>query len=201
MKKFLFIPVAFALVAPLAICTNNQSATASALVPTATDSSAPTPLSTSKTTVAALTKDWYQYRATNGSYSAFFPGQPSESIQPDSSVQVIYEDQANNRVYLTQNVKLRANPNQLDAEEALDAAVASISQHGGTVIALEKISLNGLKGRQFTAQSSNGMVMKIRTLIDNKVPALYIAIVAAEKDDLDSPETQAFLDSVSIAQK
>lgn len=43
--------------------------------------------------------------------------------------------------------------------------------------------------------------MKMRTFINPKVPALYIAIVAVEDGNLDFPEAQAFLDSVSIAQK
>ncbi len=206
MKKLLFIPVAFALFAPLATCTNNLSATASSLVPTTSSSPAPTKKSTSQTTFAALTSDWYQYRATDGSYSAFFPGQPSSSVEPDESVQVTYEDRANNRVYLTQSVKLSPKPSQVDdekvlVEKVLDAGVASLSQDGSTVTKLQKISLNGLEGREIIVQSSNGTVMKMRMFIDPKVPTLYMAAVGTENDNLDFPEAQAFLDSVSIPQK
>ncbi len=154
-----------------------------------------------QTTFAALTEDWYQYRATDGSYSAFFPGQPSESVESDSDVQVMYEDQANNRVYLTQSAKLSANPSAFDVEKVLDASVASQSQDGNTVTAQKKISLNGLSGREITVESNNSMVMKMRMFIDPKVPALYLAAVGTHHGNLDFPEAQAFLDSVSIPPK
>jgi hypothetical protein len=206
MKKLLFIPVAFALVAPLATITNNLSATASAVVPTTSSSATPTTKSTSQATFAALTSDWHHYRATDGSYSAKFPGQPSESVQPDESVEVMYEDRANNRTYLMQSVKLSPTPSQVDdekveVEKVLDAIIASQSENGNTVTDLQKISLNGLKGREITVQTNDGTVMKMRAFLDPKVPALYMAIVGAENGNLDFPEAQAFLNSVSIAQK
>lgn len=201
MKKLLFIPVAFALFAPLATCTNQLTATASSLVPATSSSPASTPLSIYKTTFVALTSNWYQYRATDGSYSAKFPGQPSESVLSDSDVQVIYEDQANNRTYLTRNSKLSVNPSQVDVVEVLDAIIASLPQRGATVTDIKKISIFGLHGREITVQLHNGTVMKMRAFLDPKVPALYTAIVSAENGNLDFPETQAFLDSVSIPQK
>lgn len=201
MKKLLFIPVAFALFAPLATCTNQLTATASSLVPTTSSSPGSTPLSTYKTTFAALTSDWYQYRATDGSYSAKFPGQPSESVLSGSEVQVIYEDRANKRTYLTGNSKLSVNPSQVDVVEVLDAIIASLPQRGATVTDIKKISIFGLPGREITVQAENGTLMKMRAFLDPKVPALYMAIVSAEKGNLDFPETQAFLDSVSILPK
>lgn len=157
--------------------------------------------SSSKTTFAALTSDWYRYTATDGSYSALFPGQPEDSVEPDSSVQVMYEDQANNRAYLTQKSFLSVNPNQLDVEEVLDAVIASVSEDGATVTNPKKISLNGLPGREFTVQNKEGVVMKMRAFVSPKIPALYLAIVSAENGDKDFPEAQAFLDSLSIPQK
>ncbi len=146
MKKLLFIPVAFALVAPLTTCINNLSATASPLVPTTSSLAAPTTNTSTQATFAALTSDWYHYRATDGSYSAFFPGQPSESIESNSNVQVTYEDRANNRVYMTQSLKLSPNPFQFEVEveeveKVLDELVASQSQNGDVSV-FQKISLN-----------------------------------------------------------
>lgn len=43
--------------------------------------------------------------------------------------------------------------------------------------------------------------MKMRAFLDPKVLALYMAIASAENSNLDFPEAQAFLDSVSIPQK
>jgi hypothetical protein len=193
MKKLLFIPVALAIVAPLATCTNNLTARASAVVGTTSSSS--------QTTFAALESNWYRYTATEGSYSALFPGQPEESVKPDSSVQVMYEDQANNRAYLTQKSFLSVNPSQLDVEEVLDAGVASVSEDGDTVTKIKKISLNGLPGREVTIQNKEGVVTKMRAFVNPKVPALYLAIVSAEKGDKDFPEAQVFLDSLSIPKK
>jgi hypothetical protein len=208
MKKLLFIPVAFALVASVATCTHNLSATASTVVPKSSSSPTPTTQSLAQATFAALTSDWYQYKATDGSYSASFPGQPTESVESDSSVQVIYEDRVNNRVYMTQSTPLSPKPSQLDAQTekalvqgALDAGVASLTEDGSTITDLQHISFNGLSGREVTVRSKQGMVMKMRMFIDPKVPAMYMAAVGAENGSLDFPETQAFLDSVSIPQK
>ena len=67
---------------PLCLATP-LSAQTKELLPTSTQNA----LSTS-------TSSWYRYTATDGSYSALFPGQPEESVEPDSSVQVMYEDRA-----------------------------------------------------------------------------------------------------------
>ena len=193
MKKLLLIPVALAFVSPLATCTNNLTARANAVVPTTSSSS--------QTTFAALTSDWYRYTATDGSYSALFPGQPEDSVEPDSSVQVMYEDRANNRAYLIQKSELSLNASQLDVEEVLDAAIASVSGDGATVTNQKKISFNGLSGREATVQNKEGVVMKMRAFVSPKVPALYLAIVSTENSNLDFPEAQAFLDSLSIPKK
>jgi hypothetical protein len=197
MKKFLYIPVALALVAPLATCTNKLSATASTVVPTTPYDAAPTTKSTSTASFAALTSDWYHYRATDDSYSALFPGKPSESIGSNSSVQVTYEDRANNRAYLTQSSKLAPNASQVEVEKVLDGAVASQS-HIGDISSLEKISLNGMPGREIIVRNKQGFAIKARMFINPKAPAVYVVAVGAENGNLDFPESQAFLDSISI---
>jgi hypothetical protein len=113
----------------------------------------------------------------------------------------MYEDRANNRAYLTQKSFLSVNPNQLDVEEVLDAVIASLSEDGAKVTKPTKIRLNGLPGREVTVQNKEGVVMKMRAFVNPKVPALYLAIVSTENGDKDFPESQAFLNSVSIPQK
>lgn len=190
MKKLLFVPIALALVAPLAICATNLTDRANAQVP-ATPSETRSP-------VPGLTKDWYRYTAKDGSYSALFPGQPEESVESDSSVQVTYEDRANKRAYLTQFGKLDTSPDQNEIEKAFDAAVASVTEDGSTVIEEKTISRQGIPGREVIVQSKDGMVMKMQIFINTEVPAMYMLAVAAETGNIDFPEAQAFLDSVSI---
>jgi len=160
----------------------------------------PLPTST-QNALSTSTSSWYRYTATDGSYSALFPGQPEESVEPDSTVQVMYEDRANNRAYLIQKSELSLNASQLDVEEVLDAAITSVSGDGATVTNQKKISFNGLSGREATVQNKEGVVMKMRAFVNPKVPALYLAIVSTENGDKDFPEAQAFLNSVSIPQK
>jgi hypothetical protein len=190
MKKLLFFPIALALVAPLALGATNLTDRANAQAPATTSETA--------SPVSGLTKDWYRYTAKDGSYSALFPGQPEETVESDSSVQVTYEDRANNRAYLTQFGKLNANPNQNEIEDAFDAAVASVTEDDSTVLEQQKISRQGVPGREVIVRSKDGMVMKMQMFIDTKVPAMYMVAVAAEKGNLDFPEAQAFLDSVSL---
>jgi hypothetical protein len=192
MKKLLFVPVALALVAPLSLYTNNLTSRANAQVP-ATTSSTLSP-------VAVLTKDWHHYTAKDGSYSALFPGKPEESVESGYE-QVGYYDRALQRGYMMQFQKLPTNPNPNEVEKGFDAAAASLSQNGATIIDQKKISFKALPGREITMKSKEGLLMKMRALVDSKVPAMYIAIVAAENGNLDFPEAQAFFDSISVAQK
>jgi hypothetical protein len=189
MKKLLFVPLTLALVAPLALCATNLTDTANAQG-TATTSETLSP-------VPVLTKDWYRYTAKDGSYSALFPGQPEETVESDF-VQVGYFDRANNRAYMTFKFKLRANSNQNESEKVIDEGIASITQNGATVTDQKKISLNGMSGREITVRCKDGLVIKMRALIDPKESLMYMAGVGHENGDLDFPEAQAFLDSMSI---
>ncbi len=192
MKKLLFVPVALALVAPLSLCATNLTFRANAQVP-ATTSSTLSP-------VAVLTKDWYHYKASDGSYSALFPGQPEKSVKSRYE-QVEYYDSALQRGYMLQFQKLPTNPNQNEVEKVFDAAVASLSQNGATIIDQKKISFKAVPGREITMKSKEGLLVKMRVLVDSKVPVMYVAMVAAVNGNLDFPEAQAFFDSISVAQK
>lgn len=192
MKKLLFVPVALALVAPLSLYTNNLTDTANAQVPTM--------VSSTSEPVALLTKDWYRYTASDGSYSALFPGQPEESVESGYE-QAGYYDRALHRGYMMLFQKLPTNPNPNEVEKGFDAAVASLSQDGTTIIDQKKISFKALPGREITIKSKEGLLMKMRMLVDSKVPVMYVAIVAAANGNLDFPEAQAFFDSISVGQK
>jgi hypothetical protein len=198
MKKLLFVPVALALVAPLSLYTNNLTSRANAQAPTTTSSTL--------SPVALLTKDWYHYTAKDGSYSALFPGKPEESVRSDSSVQVMYEDRANNRGYGTYNFKFPTNLNPIVVEENIekvfDAFVAEMLDDY-SVIDQKKINRQGLPGREITMRvlkgNKKGLVMKAQIFIDLKGSSMYLVMVGGE--NVDFPEAQAFLDSVSVAQK
>lgn len=193
MKKLLFVPVALALVAPLSLYTNNLTSRANAQVPTTTSSTL--------SPVALLTKDWYHYTAKDNSYSALFPGKPEESVK-SGYVQVVYGDSANNRAYLTQIFKPDTKINTDEVDKFLDAIVAK-ALDGNTLIDQKKINRQGLPGREITVRGLKGdikgLVVKFQMIINPKESSVYIAMVGGE--NVDFPEAQAFLDSISITQK
>ena len=188
MKKLLFVSITLALVAPLAICATNLTDRVKAQVPTTT--------SETRSPEAGVTKDWYRYTATDGSYTALFPGQPKEIVDTDSSLKVRYFDRKNNRAYMLYTFKIDANSNQSEGEKVIDEGMALIIQHGATVTDQKKISLNGMSGREIVVRDKDGFVIKMRALVDLKESIMYMTAVAAET--VDFPEAQAFLDSVSI---
>lgn len=203
MKKLLFIPVTLALLAPLAACTSNNP-TASASIQAPTTQSSPSP----ETTVVSLTRGWHDYTAKDGSYSAKFPGKPKEQEQSANSpvgqlkmLQIVYEDRAKDRAYMTQTFKIPVHPSQFDVEKGLDGGVASQAKDGKTLIDQKKIVLHGLPGREVTLRDREGVWIKMRSFIDPKGLTMYTALVAAGNEPVDFPEVQAFLDSVSILQK
>jgi hypothetical protein len=187
MKKLLFVPLTLALVAPLAICATNRTDRVNAQGRIA-ESETRSP--------ETITKDWYRYTAKDGSYSVLFPGQPKETVDTDSSVKVWYFDSAGNRAYMMYTFKLDANSNQNEEEKIIDKGIALIIQYGATVTDQKKISLNGMSGREIVVRHKDGLVMKMRASVDLKESIMYITGVAAE--NVDFPEVQAFLDSVSI---
>jgi hypothetical protein len=193
MKKLLFVPVALALVAPLSLCATNLTSRANA--------QAPTMVSSTSEPIALLTKDWYHYTALDGSYSALFPGQPVESVQ-SSLVQVVYGDRANNRAYLTQIFKPDTKINTDEVDKFLDAIVAK-ALDGNTLIDQKKINRQGLPGREITMRGLKGdlkgLVVKLQVFINPKESSVYLAMVGGQ--NIDFPEAQAFLDSISVAQK
>jgi hypothetical protein len=195
--KLLFISVTLALVAPLAACTSNNSV-ASNTIQSPTTQSSPAP----KITPASTTQDWYNYTAKDGSYSIKFPHQPKEQDNSTNTklgeiklAQVMYEDKAKNRAFMTQSNTIPVTPEQFNAEKGLDGFRDSQNKNGGKVISEKQISLEGFPGREIIVQDKNKFVMKSRIFVNSAKPAMYMAIVVAGDGNLNFPEAQTFLDS------
>jgi hypothetical protein len=208
--KSLFISAALALVIPVAACSgNNQVASNSVQSPT-TQSSA-----SSETKSDSVTKDWYTYKAKDNSYTIQFPSQPQEEDKTVANpnvgklkyMQVLYEDKANNRAYLTSNIiypgKLSQYNFEKDSiEKELDGIRDGQAQGSNSNVTSEKtITFNGLTGKEITfkGKSQRGEAMMSRIMIDPKKPALYQLIVVAGDGNLAFSEAQAFLDSLTFS--
>lgn len=198
--KLLFLSVACAFVVPLAACTRNSQNSAAA-IQSPTIQASPSP----KTTPVSVTKNWYNYTAKDGSYTAKFPKQPKEEdkledskIGKHTSFRAMYADKAKNRAYMTQSTKYPIDPSQYNAEKGLDGARDSQAKVGNTVTSEKKITLNGFPGRELIMQNKDGMAMKMRMFIDPNGPTLFMALVVAGNGNLDFPEVQPFLDSLAV---
>ncbi|HEY9632224.1 MAG TPA: hypothetical protein V6D14_02390 [Coleofasciculaceae cyanobacterium] len=201
--KSLFISVAFALVIPLAACTSKNQ------VASTGGQSSPS----SETTQVSATKNWYTYTAKDSSYKAKFPGQPQEdeksilnkNLGQFKYWQVMYEDKANNRAYMTASIKYpgkssQYNLGQENIEKELDVIRDGQVQGGKSSVASEKkISFNGFPGREITFKGKQGEVIKSRSLLNPKNVTLYQMVVVAGNGNLAFPEAQAFLDSLAVS--
>ena len=208
--KSLFISAALALVIPVAACSGNNPVASNSVQSPTTQSSA-----SSETKSDSVTKDWYTYKAKDNSYTIQFPSKPQEEDKMVANpnvgklkyMQVLYEDKANNRAYLTSNIiypgKLSQYNFEKDSiEKELDGIRDGQAQGSNSTVTSEKtITFNGLTGREITfkGKSQRGEAMMSRIMIDPKKPALYQLIVVASDGNLAFPEAQAFLDSLTIS--
>lgn len=195
--KLLFFSVTLALVAPLAACTSNTPGLSAAIQAPTTQSS-PSP----RATPVSVTQNWYNYTAKDGSYTAKFPRQPktiNNSTQTQLGeikfVQVMYEDQAKDRAYLTQSNKYPVDPSQYNAEKGLDDVRDSQNNNGKKVISEKRISLNGFPGRELIIQDNKNLLIKSRIFVNPAGPTLFTALVVAGDGNVNFPEAKAFLDS------
>lgn len=191
--KLLFFSLTLALVAPLAACTSNNSVASNTLQSPMTQSS-PAP----KVTPVSLTNNWYKYTDNDSKYTAMFPGQPKET---DQSKIVKYHDKAKNRVYLTSSSKIPVAPNQYNAEKGLDAARDNLVEVGNTITSENKITLNGFPGRELIMQNKLDMAIKVRIFIDPNSPTSFIALVLAGNGNLNFPEAEVFLNSLTVSKQ
>lgn len=200
--KLPLIPVLFALIVPLAACNNNKPTISSEVQSPAPQSSA-----VPQTNTASVPPNWYNYTAQDGSYRVNFPGQPQQDNQSVDTqigkiqfVQALYEDKTQQQLYYAANAKYPVDPSKYDVEKGLDGARDNAAKGGNFTIANEeKINLNGLPGREVTMRGQQGE-LKARYFIDPKGPILYQVFVLAPDGSLQPSETQAFLDSLAIAQ-
>ena len=199
--KFPFLALAVALVVPLTAC-NTKNIVNAANLQSPVPQSSPSP----ETTLASVTKDWYNYTAKDSSYSAKFPGQPEEENQSTNSplgelkyIQASYLDNANSRIYLMMSIKYPVSPSQYDVEKGLDG-VRDGQARGSkyTVTSEKKISFNGFPGREIILQGKQGELIKSHIFIDPQGPTLYQMMVGADDGNLAFPEAQAFLNSLAI---
>lgn len=202
------ISVALALVVPLAACSRN-SPVASNTTESPTAQSSPS----SEATQTSVTKDWYTYTAQDSSYTVKFPKKPLEDNRTVANqnlgklnyLQVLYEDKANQRAFLTANIKYPGKSSQYNfakdrIKTELDAIRDGQAQGSNSTISSEKeITYEGLTGREITFKGKKGETMRSRILIDAKQPALYQMLVVAANGNIDFPEAQAFLDSLAIS--
>jgi hypothetical protein len=159
-----------------------------------------------ETATASVTKDWYNYTAKDGSYTAIFPSQPQEENQSINSqvgeikyLLVSYTDDTNNRFYFTLSTKYPVNPSEYNVEKGLDGARDGQAKSANmTVTSEKKISFNGIPVREITLQGSKGEAVLSRIFIDPEGPTLYQAAVVAGDGNLVFPEAEAFLYSLAI---
>ncbi len=208
--KSLFLSVALVLVLPISACSRTTKvASTDVKSPTSQPALSPEPKSDS------ASQNWYTYTAKDNSYTIKFPSKPQEEDKSVTNpnvgklnyMQVLYEDKANNRAYLTANIIYPGKSSQYNfakdrIEKELDGIRDGQAQGSNSTIASEKtITFKGLTGREIRFKSKNqqGEAMMSRILIDPKKPALYQIIVVAGDGKLDFPEAQAFLDSLTFS--
>jgi hypothetical protein len=208
--KSLFISATLAFVIPIAACSSNNPLASTEVQSLKTQSS---PSSEIKSD--SVTKDWYTYKAKDNSYTIQFPSKPQEEEKTVANpnvgklkyMQVLYEDKANNRAYLTANIIYPGKLTQYNfekdrIEKELDGIRDGQAQGSNSTVTSEKtITFNGLTGREITfkGKSQRGEAMMSRIMIDPKKPALYQLIVVSGNGNLAFPEAQAFLDSLTFS--
>jgi hypothetical protein len=207
--KSLFISATLAFVIPVAACSSNKPVASTEAQSPKTQSSP-----SSETNPESLIKDWYTYKAKDNSYTIQFPSKPQEEDKTVANpnvgklkyMQVLYEDKANNRAYLTANIIYPGKSTQYNfgkdrIEKELDGIRDGQAQGSNSTVTSEKtITFNGLTGREITfkGKSQRGEAMMSRIMIDPKKPALYQLIVVSGNGNLAFPEAQAFLDSLTF---
>jgi len=175
-------------------------------VPSASPNVATSPSAT------AASNNWYSYASSEGNYSVQFPAKPEEQPKATQSpqgqvsgVEVRYLDQAQQRIYLTRHLTLPVPPgtklDKANVEAVLDNAQASAVQSSGAKLKDgKKISQSGYSGRQFTMSLPDGTTAKARIFINPNNLKAYQALVAAKNGQVDFPEANTFLESLTIKQ-
>ncbi len=161
-----------------------------------------------KTNIIYLANNWYNYKATDGSYTIYFPQKPQEKnlsvntpLGKLSTLFVFYEYPEEKRIFYVSHVKYPVEASQYNVEKGLDGARDGAAQNTNSIIVSEKrINYKGFPGREIIFQSQERPDLRTlaRIYIDPTGPILYSLQVIVEDGNLDFPEAQAFLDSFVV---
>ncbi|MEB3226015.1 MAG: hypothetical protein VKJ86_09450 [Synechococcus sp.] len=157
-----------------------------------------------------LTADWVDFQTENNKLSVKFPGTPQTESQTTPSdlgdlkfTMTSYTDEANTQFFMVSSVTYPVDPAQYDAAQGLEAAKqGAASNSGSTILSDEASDRFGIPGKKLVmnATQDNGEVYTTRAeiYIDPKGPTLHQILIVTEGDRVNSPEANAFFDSVNI---
>ncbi|ANV83967.1 hypothetical protein AWQ21_05990 [Picosynechococcus sp. PCC 7003] len=169
-----------------------------------------TDTSTGQASTENLTADWVDFQTENGKLAVKFPGTPQTESQTTPSdlgelqfTMTSYADDANTQFFMVSSVTYPVAPDQYDAAQGLEAAKeGAASNSGSTIVSDEPSDKFGIPGKKLVmnAAQDNGEVYTTRAeiYIDPNGPTLHQILMVTEGDRVDSPEANAFFDSVNI---
>lgn len=112
-----------------------------------------------------------------------------------------YNTASGRRGFISTSILFITNPNNYNVEDGLRKQQESaINAVNGALISEKKIDYKGAPGREYLYSMPNGTKVKERIYIVNKGkgPVLYQATVLDADGNLDTPETDLFLNSLEI---
>ena len=158
--------------------------------------------------IALPTNNWYEYTAQDGSYRIKFPGKPEEQnlqipnpLGQLTSVVPMYQDMQGQRIFICMNITAPVDPALYEVEKGLNSARDGAARmSNSTIISEEKITLQGMSGREIILESPEGVKTLMRVFINEKqqTVSLYQILVSGTNETFDTPETRAFLDSFTV---
>lgn len=156
---------------------------------------------------ASVTSNWYTYTSQNGNYTVLFPTKPKEQAQSEKAasgnanfVIASYENQQQSIAYLATSIKYEQKFSASESETLLDSARdAELKSGDATLINEKKITMNGYSGKEFLAFSSKqNFYYRAKVFFDANTSTLYQVLAVSGESDINSPETTAFLNSLTI---
>lgn len=182
--------------------------------PTTTDTNSPATETTSITTdsepsTTALTENWVDFTTENGAISVKFPQEPTteEQLAPTDAgniefLMTTYVDESSNQFFMVSSLEYPIDPAEYDVELGLEGAKnGALQNSGSTLISDESSDRFGIPGKKLlmkNTEQGGEITIRIEVYIDPKGPTLHQIMMAAEGDAVDTPEANAFFDSVQI---
>jgi hypothetical protein len=161
---------------------------------------------------ANITANWIDFETENGQLAVKFPGTPETESQSTPSelgeltfTMTSYADDANQQFFMVSSVTYPIAPDEYDAAQGLEAAKqGAVGSSGSTLVTDEVSDRFGMPGRKLVmnATQDNGEVYTTRAeiYIDPNGPTLHQILLVTEGDRVNTPEANAFFDSVDITQ-